>query len=207
MATRRNPFPLLSAYNRRCYRLTDRRPMKRMVKTFMYKHPRRESGLAIKMAMLAPVVLLLMVAVVPLHVGSRASVAAIGPLAVSGTVYSATGTPVVGANVVVTIWNGGTLRATQLTTSISSPAGFYEVTFSNSEWDTGNTIQVAAEFNSATGLNSTVADEIGNPFPTIDVHLGTVVPELAGPVTTVLTVSAIGIMVMLLARRRGPSPL
>jgi len=164
----------------------------------MHKHPRRDKGLASVMAILAPVALLLMVAVVPIHVGSRATIAApIGPLIVDGTVYSSAGSVVNGATVVVTIYNGTTYRGVQSTTS--DPSGFYTVTFGNSEWDIGYTVFVAATKGSDSGLNSTV---VSFDFETIDVKLGTVIPELGGPAMTALTVSAIGMMVVVYARRR-----
>ncbi len=175
--------------------------MIRMVKTFMHRPQRRNRGLMSLMAILPPVVLILMVALVPPYVGSRASVAAIGPLVVSGTVMDSGGAPVVGASVVVTILNGVTPRAILPTTSVA--AGFYTVSFGNGDWDTGNTIFVAASFNSQVGENSTIADE-ADPFPIIDVHLGsTVIPELGGPATTILAVSGIGMLVVVYARRRG----
>jgi hypothetical protein len=199
LATRRNPFPFLSNANRRCYRLTDRRPMVRMVRTFMHKHPRRERGLVSVMAIIAPIALFLMVALVPIHVASRASIAATGPLIVDGYVYSSTGVPVSGADVVVSIFDGTTHRWTEPpnTTDIS---GFYTVTVDPGQWDLGNTIVVGATKGTDVGENQTIADF---EFQTIDVHFGTVIPELGGPAVTVLTVSAIGIMVVFCARRRG----
>jgi hypothetical protein len=171
-----------------------------MVRTFMHKHPRRDKGLASVMAILAPIALLLMVAIVPIHIGSRATIAAppIGPLIVDGTVYSSAGGVVDGAAVVVTIYNGTTYRGVQSTTS--DPSGFYTVTFANSEWDIGYKVFVAATKGSDSGLNSTF---VSFDFETIDVKLGTVIPELGGPAMTALTVSAIGMMVVVYARRRG----
>jgi hypothetical protein len=97
----------------------------------------------------------------------------------------------------VTIYNGTTYRGVQSTTS--DPTGFYTVTFGNSEWDIGYTVFVAATKGSDSGLNSTV---VSFDFETIDVKLGTVIPELGGPAMTALTVSAIGMMVVVYARRR-----
>ena len=166
----------------------------------MHKHPRRDRGLTSVMAILAPIALLLMVALVPIHIGSRASMAATGPLAVSGIIYSPGGTPVVSATVIVTILDGTNVRVVLPTTSDTN--GFYTVTVSNSLWDTGNTIAVGAQKDSDVGENSTVADEL-DPFPTVDVHLGTApIPELGGSAITALTVSAIGMMVVFYARRR-----
>jgi hypothetical protein len=152
------------------------------------------------MAILAPIALLLMVALVPIHIGSRASMAAVGPLAVDGIIYSSGGIPVVGATVVVSIFDGLTFRAASLPFT-SDSNGFYAVSFGGSEWDIGNRIVVVATHGSDIGQNETVADF---DFQTIDVHLGTVIPELGGPVTTALTVSAIGMMVVFYARRRRP---
>jgi len=200
LATRKNPFPFHPTAHRRCYRLTDRRPMVRMVRSFMHKHPRRDRGLTNVMAILAPIALLLMVAIVPVHVGSRASVAApSGPLIIDGTVNSSAGSPVVGADVVVTILDGATVKATQSFTSVVY--GFYTVTFAYGDWDYGNTILVVATYGSDVGQNSTIASF---DFQTIDVKLGTVIgiPELGGPAMTALTVSAIGMMVVFYARRR-----
>jgi hypothetical protein len=175
--------------------------MVRMVRTFMHKHPRRDRGLAKVMAILAPIALLLMVALVPIHVGSRAAVAApTGPLAVDGIIYSSGGLPVVGATVIVTIFDGVTVRVVMPTSSDVN--GFYAVSVDMAFWSTGNTILVGAQKGSDVGENSTVADE-GFPFATIDVHLGVSgIPELGGPATTALTVSAIGMMVVFYARRR-----
>jgi hypothetical protein len=177
--------------------------MMRMVRSFMYKHPRRDRGLAKVMAILAPIALLLMVALVPIHVGSRAAVAAVGPLAVDGTIYSSSGAIVAGASVVVTILDGTNVRVVMPTTSDIN--GFYAVSVDPSFWSTGNTILVGATKGSDFGENSTVADE-GTPFATIDVHLGiSTIPELGGPATVALTVTAIGMLVVFFARRRGSS--
>jgi hypothetical protein len=201
LATRRNPFPFHSYANRRCYRLTDRRPMKRMVRTFMHKHPRRDRGFVSVMAILAPIGLLLMVMLMPSHVGSRASIAATGPLVVDGHVYTATDGPVSSADVTVTVFNGMVQRATQST--ITDSAGFYTVTIDHSQWDSGNTLVVNATKGVDTGQNSTTIDF---EFMTVDVKFGTVVPELGGPAVTALTVCAIGMMVVLYARRSRSTP-
>jgi hypothetical protein len=175
--------------------------MIRMVRSFMHKHPRHEGGLTSVMAILAPVALLLMVALVPVHIASRAAIAATGPLVVDGTIYSSGGLLVVGAAVIVTILDGTTVRVIMPTTSDVN--GFYTVSVDQSFWSTGNTIAVGATKGSDVGENSTFADE-GYPFATIDVHLGGSIPELGGPAMVALTVSASGILVVFFARRRGP---
>lgn len=174
----------------------------------MHKHPRRDRGLASVMAMLAPIALLLMVAIVPIHIGSRSSMAALpsGPLVVDGNVSSSTGSPVSGANVVVTVKNGSTVIIILPTTSDSN--GFYTVTVDHGFWGVGYTILVEAAKGSDVGQNST---EITDPDAfgmTVDVKLGTTgIPELGGPAMTALTVSAIGMMVVFFARRsRSLSP-
>jgi hypothetical protein len=153
------------------------------------------------MAILAPIALLLMVALVPVHIGSRAVTAAAGPLAVDGVIYSSGGINVTGATVIVTILDGTTVRVVMPTTSDAN--GFYAVSVAPTLWSTGNTILVGATKGSDVGENSTVADE-DNPFATIDVHFGmSAIPEFGGPAMTALTVSAIGMMVVVYARRRG----
>jgi hypothetical protein len=155
------------------------------------------------MAILAPIALLLMVALVPIHVGSRASMAATGPLPVDGTIYSSGGVAVAGADVVVTILDGMNVRVNLPTTSDVN--GFYQVSVDPGFWDTGNTIRVSAAKGSDVGENSTVADE-DFPFATIDVHLGvSPIPELGGSAMVALTVSATGMLVVFFARRRGSS--
>jgi hypothetical protein len=177
--------------------------MVRMVRTFMHKHPRRETGLVSVMAIIAPIALLMMVALVPIHVASRASIAATGPLTVDGIVYSSTGVLVSGASVVVSIWNGTTLRWTEPSTS-TDISGFYSVAIAPGNWDLGNRAVVAASKGIESGANQTVIDF---DFQTVDVHFGTVIPELGGTATTVLAVSAIGMMVVFYSRRhRQESP-
>lgn len=167
----------------------------------MHKHPRREKGLTSVMAILGPIALLLMVALVPIHVGSGASTAGVGPLLVSGTVNSSAGSPVNGAAVVVTVLDGVTVRIFMPTTSDIN--GFYAVSVDPNKWDVGNTIEVVATYNSVVGQNSSVITDPDAFGMTIDVKIGTVIPELGGPVTIALAVSAIGAMVVFYSRRRG----
>lgn len=170
----------------------------------MYKHPRRDKGLASVMAILAPIALLLMVALVPIHVGSHAVTAnlPVGPLIVDGYVNSSAGVPVNLATVHVTVWNGTTQTANLPNTSDSS--GFYMVTVSPGLWDVGFLIVVWATNGIDVGQNSTVVIDPLAFGMTIDVKLGTIaIPEFGSPAMTALTVSAIGIMVVFYARRRG----
>ena len=170
----------------------------------MYKHPRRDRGLTSVMAILAPIALLLMVALVPIHIGSHAAVAATGPLVVDGIVYSSGGNPVANADVQVTVLDGINLRVVMPTTSDVN--GFYTVTVDRAFWDAGNTISVSATDGTNIGSNSTVVTDPDAFGVTVDVHLGaTGIPELGGPATVALTVAAIGMLVVFFARRRGPS--
>jgi len=165
----------------------------------MHKHPRRDRGFASVMAILSPVCLLLIVAIVPIHVGSRASVAAVGPLAVYGWVnYTAAGGPVDGANVVVTIYNGLIPGATQTVATDSS--GVYFLTFAPSDYNVGNTVNV----NASKGVYySNVSVVILDEFPLdINLNFSTQIPELGGTAMILLTVSAVGMMVVVYARKR-----
>ncbi len=170
--------------------------MVRMVKTFMYKHPRREHGLGSVLAVLVPIAIFFVAALAPMNLGSKAVMAATGPLIVDGHIYSETDALVSGASVTVSVYNGATLRSSQATTSDGS--GFYTVTFGNSDWDLGNTIRVTASKLTSSGQNETTATD---SFMTIDVHFGTVIPELGGP-TLVLALGGVALPIVVLTHRQ-----
>jgi len=172
--------------------------MVRMVRTFMYKHPRREHGLVSVFAVLMPIAIFFAATLAPVNLGSKAVIAATGPLIVDGTIYSSTGTKVPGASVNVSISNGATLRSWQTTSSDVN--GFYTVTFGNSDWDVGNTITVSAVKGLSSGQNSTTA--VDTVEMTIDVHFGAVIPEFGGPALA-LVLAGVAVPIVLLARRRG----
>ena len=95
---------------------------------------------------------------------------------VTGTVYDSGGSPVIGAEVNVSMYDGETLRSYYQDTTTSD--GNYTATFGplmGAPWGVGDTILVVAEDGEYTGTNSTTAQEC--PLQYVNVTLSTVIPE------------------------------
>jgi hypothetical protein len=147
----------------------------------------------------AAVALILMICVV-LALSSGPVSAASWPKDVSGNVYEGdSGHPVVGADIDVEIWNGGTLRYTYPLDVTTDDEGFYAVSIGGENWDVGNTIKVTASYDSNQKTESVVADS--GPAQTVDVIFPYAIPQLAGMVGTLITVVAIGVLALALLRR------
>jgi len=119
---------------------------------------------------------------------------------VAGYIYMADGTtPAAGATVVVTMWNGTTLRSTLTTTSDST--GLYAVTFGfgSASWEVGDLIVVGATLGFEVGEANAVADS--SPIQYINVVVGTAIPEFGAPIA--LVTAAVAIVVLAAIRRRS----
>ena len=96
---------------------------------------------------------------------------------VTGTVYDSGGSPVIGAEVNVSMYDGETLRSYYEDTTTSD--GSYSTTFGPlpgmEPWGVGDTILVVAEDGEYFGTNSTTAQYCAMQY--VNVTLSTVIPE------------------------------
>lgn len=133
--------------------------------------------------------------------GSDNTSAATGPKNVRGYVWDSIGNDIQGANVTVRMLNGATPVKT-LYYDATEPDGLYTVTFGPSDWNTGYTIEVTAEFNSVSEINSTVASDSNIQF--VNATLAYTIPEFGGGLGAVLTVASfLALAVVLVSRRRS----
>ena len=191
--------------------MVDKELLEQAVKSFMYKHPvgghDMKHGIAVLTVMV--MVLGLPISAIVLNNPSSANASvtppkgsqaddgqmtvsqqSVFPKIVDGTVRDLVGTPIGGASVTVTMMNGTTVTGTQTYTTVLD--GFYTVTFQPAEWNAGYTITVSVTKGPEIGWNSTAADS--EPFQTVDVTLGVVIPEISG-----LTVVGVPLFVAALA--------
>jgi hypothetical protein len=177
----------------------------RRVEHMGYKgNSRQRGGMRKKIAVgaTAAVVLALLFLYSTLSFSSGPATAASWPKDVSGYVYDDSDDLVVGADIDVEIWNGGTLRYTYPLDVTTDDEGFYAVSIGSENWDVGNTIRVNATEGSFRGTNSTVADS--GPAQTIDVHFTEVIPEFGS--VLVVVVSMVALIVLMSARKKSQSP-
>ena len=89
---------------------------------------------------------------------------------VRGYVIDNHGNKVAGANVTVTMFNGGTEGVSKTATSDVSPKGYFSVNFPSGDWATGNKIRITAEYKGLQALNGTDTPPVvivnGNNFYT-----------------------------------------
>ncbi|UCE91289.1 MAG: hypothetical protein JSV90_07720 [Methanobacteriota archaeon] len=130
------------------------------------------------------------------------------PTIVTGTVYDSGGTPVIGADVNVSMYDGATLRSYQ--TDVTDSLGMYEASFGfgigGDEWGVNDTILVVAEYGEEIGTNSTVAHAIDDPgmLQYVNVTIGTVIPEFGDLGAILPIVGSLGIfMALFFARRKN----
>ncbi len=109
--------------------------------------------------------------------------------------------PVVGADIVVEIWDGAALRYTYPLSVTTDGAGFYQVTIPAVSWDEDNTIKVTASYDSNQKSELSGADS--SPSQEIDITFPYAIPQLAGIAGTLITVVAIGVLALVLLRRNG----
>ena len=120
-----------------------------------------------------------------------------GPLPVFGYVYDVEGTPIEGASVVVEVLASG---ATLADTTDSS--GRYDVTFDLSDWETGNTIEATATYDSQEDTESGVAPAFGTLQ--IDIQFSFAIPEFGSfPGVVIATVLVGSVALMSMRRRRA----
>jgi len=138
-----------------------------------------------------------------LSLGSQSTSAGVGPKGVRGYVWDSLRNPVPNANVTVKMYNGAVLMATQYYDA-TEPNGFYTVTFGDSQWNPGWTIQLTAGYEIYSIVNSTVAVD-GAPYQWLNATLGFTIPEFGSGLTAGLTIASSMAMViaMLAIRRRG----
>jgi hypothetical protein len=136
-----------------------------------------------------------------LSFSSGSASAAAFPKIVSGHVYDNGANPVVGATVVVQIWDGTTLRYTEPSVT-TNEEGFYTVSVGGSYWDPGNTIKVNATVVPFYVTNSAIADS--GPAQTIDVQFTEVIPEFSSML--VVVVSMVALFVLMSARKKSQNP-
>lgn len=162
---------------------------------------RRGRQRKVAMGAVVAVVTTLALLCVALLFSSGGGMAASWPKGVSGHVYDSGDEIVVGATVVVEIWDGATLRYTQPSVTTDSE-GFYTVTIGTSSWDTGDTIKVTATDGVFSGSSSTAATP--DPAQTIDVHLTEEIPEFSGMFLVVVSLVTM-FAVMRIGRKRRRS--
>jgi hypothetical protein len=163
---------------------------------------RRREGMRKKIAVGATVaVALALLFLYPaLSFSSDSASAESWPKAVDGHVYDLSSAPVVGATVVVEIWDGATLRYTAPSETTDS-GGFYLTDIAGASWFEGDTIKVTASYDSKEKSESVTAD--GSDGQTVDITFPYAIPQLAGMAGTLITVAAIGVLAMVLLRRNG----
>jgi hypothetical protein len=127
------------------------------------------------------------------------------PTFVTGTVYDSGETPVIGADVNVSMYDGATLRS--YATDQTDSQGKYLIEFGflmGPEWGVGDTIVVVAEYNEQSGVNSTVA--VVGPMQYVNVTIGTVIPEFGDLGVVLPVVGVLGMfMALFFARRESRS--
>ena len=128
------------------------------------------------------------------------------PTIVMGTVYDSGGTPVIGADVNVSMYDGATLRSYQ--TDVTDSLGMYQANFGfgfgSDDWGVGDTILVVAEYGEESGTNSTVAHDIDDPdsLQYVNVTIGTVIPEFGDLGTVVPVVGVLGMFMAFFFARK-----
>ena len=117
-----------------------------------------------------------------------------GPLVVYGYVYDSGGTPVEGAGVVVEVLeSGATLSDT------TDSLGRYDVSFTLSDWDVGDTVETTATFGSLVDSEIAVAS-----FATlqIDVTFAYAIPEFGSFFGVVVATVLMGSVAVISMRRQ-----
>lgn len=124
---------------------------------------------------------------------------------VYGTVYDQVGNAISGADVTVEIWGGwwpdqDFFRISKST--VTNPAGSYQVTISSNFWDPHNTIKVIVVYETAQETTKVEAD--GEEFQEVNVYMNFTIPEFIGfaGVLAVLAGCVIPVAILLSRRRR-----
>lgn len=108
------------------------------------------------------------------------------PKNVRGHVEDSGGNPLYGSNVMVIVKDGSDIRAVLY--AVTDVSGFYLVTFNQSEWNAGDTIEVSATNGSTTVTNTTEADNY--PYQDVNVFIVVEVPEFGHSIVLVLAASS-----------------
>ena len=175
---------------------------KKLLRSFMYKHPITRPRRAEAAILVSFVALFLLIPVLS-NISTPAK-AGVGPNVIDGTVFDASLNIVQGATVVVDVMVGSTstVRSTQSTTTDS--LGFYTVTFIDTQWEVGDTIKVTATKGSDSGTGSGVVGD-DPPHETIDVTIGSAIPEFGSPVLISVAMAGI-VLTFVISRRNGKAP-
>jgi hypothetical protein len=176
--------------------LIDKEILEQVMRSFMYTHPVRRWNMKHLLVVLLVVAAVVAVPVSTAVLPARNVTASLFPKIIDGTVRDLGGIPVPGVNVTVRMYDGAVLKATQFYDATNA-AGFYTVTFEMSQWDIGYTITVDVKKDAATGSTSTTAND--EAVQTMDVTLGTNIPEFSGYLPVV---AAGAVVVIVLAARR-----
>lgn len=129
-----------------------------------------------------------------LDTASRPALSGTGPYTVSGFITDAAGTPVEGASVAVTIVQ----KVVTLTCETDSD-GFYQVEFSDFEWDIGNDINVVATY----GGQETATD-VCNEFGVslVNVQFTFEIPEFGSFMGSTVAIAALAGVAILFVWKR-----
>lgn len=153
-----------------------------------------------RLATVIPVIIA--IAFAAMYLLSGFAQAASGPKVVRGYIRDNEGTVLQNADVTINILYPDTsLRSTLSDTSDSS--GFYSVTFGNSDWDIGNTIQVIATYSSNQERNSTLAN--ANPVQYVNVTYPYVIDEFGSALGLIMAggaIAAVAAVFLVFFRRR-----
>lgn len=125
---------------------------------------------------------------------SRPAISGTGPYTVYGYITDSTGTPVDGADVAVTI---DKIPTTLHCTTASD--GYYQVEFSESEWDIGNNIQVIAVFGGQE-TETGVCNDIG--LSQIDVQFTFEIPEFGSVMGSTVVIAALAAVAIVFVWKR-----
>lgn len=160
--------------------------LEKAMNSFMYVHPvrdRKKENIAVMIALSATLFMVPVVAALFVTPATIVSAQNSGLKIMSGTITDSMGSPVVGANVNVSMYDATTSVwvSSLLYTTLSS--GFYTVTFGGmggAAWEIGDRVVATATLGPDTGSNEAIAD--AEPVQTIDVTMGAVIPEFSAPI-------------------------
>lgn len=124
------------------------------------------------------------------------------PLSVAGYIYNMYGDPVNGADVTVTILNGGTPVSSD--TDSSDAAGYYSTLFLSGDWEVGYDIEVVAVYMGSAPEMATDVAPNANSIQ-IDVHFTFEIPEFGaewGLLVAGVAVGAVAVVAVVWRRKQ-----
>lgn len=115
--------------------------------------------------------------------------------------------PVEGATVLVQILTGAQvlLYSAPLQTTLSD--GWYSVTIGATQWNISEVIKVTASYDGDQKTNSTTITQggVAKPFEYVNVTFPTAIPQIVGPIGTLLAGGALGFVAVVALRRKPNS--